>query len=53
LLPAGQWAQLALAVERAAEELRMEFRNGVAARDRDFADRLAILRLALSDLTGS
>ena len=53
LLPADQCARLALAVERAADELRVEFRNRVAARDRDFADRLDSLRLALSDLTGS
>jgi hypothetical protein len=48
-----QCARLALAVERAADELRVEFRGRVAAYDRDFADRLDSLRLALSDLTGS
>jgi hypothetical protein len=53
LLPPDQCARLALAVERAADELRAEYRNGAAARDRDFADRLDRLRLALSDLTGS
>jgi hypothetical protein len=53
LHPADQCARLALAVERAADELHVEFRNRRAARDRDFADRLDSLRLALSDLTGS
>jgi hypothetical protein len=53
LLPADQCARLALAVERAADELRAEFRRRGTARDRDFADRLDRLRLALSDLTGS
>lgn len=53
LLPADQCARLALAVERAADELRAEFRLRDTPRDRDFADRLDTLRLSLSDLTGS
>ena len=53
LLPVDQRARLALAIEHAADELRAEFRNSVTPRDRDFADRLDWLRLALSDLTGS
>jgi hypothetical protein len=53
LLPPDQCARLALAVERAADEARAEFRNRVTARDRDFADRLDALRLSLSDLTRS
>ena len=53
LLPADQCGRLALAVERAADELRAEFRLRDTPRDRDFADRLDTLRLSLSDLTGS
>jgi hypothetical protein len=53
LVPADQCARLALAGERAADELRAEFRNRVTPRDRDFADRLDMVRLSLSDLTGS
>jgi hypothetical protein len=53
LLPPDQCARLALAVERAADELHAELRSRTTPRDQDFADRLDTLRLSLSDLTGS
>jgi hypothetical protein len=53
LLSSEQSVRLALALERAADELRVEFRGSSDPRDRELADRLDDLRLRLSDITGS
>jgi hypothetical protein len=51
LLPAEQSPRIARAVATAADELRLEYRDGPEARDREFSDALGTLRLWLSDLT--